>query len=343
MKNILLFSAFFVLLTFTGVAQKFKLATIAFYNTENLYDTIDQPNVDDTEFTPGAPSKWNTARYQLKIQHLSEVMSKIGIEQVGELPLAIGLAEVENRGVVEDLIKSPALKSANYGIVHFDSPDKRGIDVALIYRQDLFKVTATHKAPLKVDSLPNFLTRDQLVVSGIFDNKPLHFIVNHWPSRMGGEERSAPLRNAAARLCRSLADSLMKIDPKAKIIIMGDLNDDPTNESISKYLKAKANEQDTHRGDLFDPMIKLFADGNGTLEYKGKWNLFDQFIVSSGLVKASKKEYHYSAAKIYKEPYLLEQEGKYKGTPWRTYAGTKYLGGYSDHLPSYILIEKKSR
>jgi endonuclease/exonuclease/phosphatase family metal-dependent hydrolase len=343
MKNVLLLSAFLVLLTFTGTAQKNKLASIAFYNTENLYDTIDQPNVDDTEFTPGAPSKWNTTRYQLKIKHISEVLSKIGVDQVGEMPLAIGLAEVENRGVVEDLVKAPALKSANYGIVHFDSPDKRGIDVALIYRQDLFKVTATYKAPLKIDSLPDFLTRDQLVVAGIFDKKPLYFIVNHWPSRMGGEERSAPLRNAAARLCRSLADSLLKINPKAKIIIMGDLNDDPTNESISKYMRAKSSEGDTHRGDLFDPMIKLFADGNGTLEYRGKWNLFDQFIISSGLVNAHKKEYHFSNAMIYKEPYLLEQEGKYKGTPWRTYAGTKYLGGYSDHLPAYILIEKKSR
>lgn len=343
MKNVLLLSAFLVLLTFTGTAQKSKLATIAFYNTENLYDTIDQPNVDDTEFTPGAPSKWNTVRYQLKIQHISEVLSKIGVEQVGEMPLAIGLAEVENRGVVEDLIHSTALKSANYGIVHFDSPDKRGIDVALIYRQDLFKVTATHTAPLKIDSLPKFSTRDQLVVSGIFDNKPLHFIVNHWPSRSGGEARSVALRNAAARLCRSLADSLMEIDPKAKIIIMGDLNDDPTNESITKYMKAKSSKHATHRRDLFDPMIKLFSDGNGTLEYRGKWNLFDQFLVSSGLVNAPKKEYHFSAGMIYKESYLLEQVGQYKGSPWRTYAGTKYLGGYSDHLPSYILIEKNSR
>ncbi len=343
MKNVLLLSAFLVLLIFTGYTQTTKLATIAFYNTENLYDTIHQPNVDDTEFTPGSPSKWNTARYQVKLQHISSVLSKIGVEQVGELPLAIGLAEVENRGVIEDLINMPALKSANYGIVHFDSPDKRGIDAALIYRQDLFKVTATHKAQLRIDSLPNFSTRDQLVVSGIFDNKPLHFIVNHWPSRMGGEDRSVALRNAAARLCRSLADSLMKIDPKAKIIIMGDLNDDPTNESISKYLKAKSSEHATHSGDLFDPMIKLFSDGMGTLEYKGKWNLFDQFIVSAGLVNASKNEYHFLEGKIYKEPYLLEQIGQYKGSPWRTYAGNKYQGGYSDHLPSYIVIEKKTK
>lgn len=343
MKNVFFFSTLLVLLAFTGWAQRTKLATIAFYNTENLYDTIDQPNVDDTEFTPGAPSKWNTTRYQLKLQHLSEVISKIGVDEVGELPLAIGLAEVENRGVIEDLIHTPKLKSANYGIVHFDSPDKRGIDVALIYRQDLFMVTATHKAPLHVDSLPTFFTRDQLVVSGIFDNKPLHFIINHWPSRMGGEERSAPLRNAAARLCRSLADSLMKIDPKAKIIIMGDLNDDPTNESITKYMHAQSSKHATRRGDLFDPMIKLFSDGKGTLEYKGKWNLFDQFIVSYGLVSAPKKEYHFLAGNVYKEQYLLEQVGQYKGTPWRTYAGTKYLGGYSDHLPSYILIEKKTK
>ena len=341
MKKIFLLCALLTLIIFEGAAQKKSFVCIGFYNTENLYDTIKQPNVDDSEFTPQSPTKWNSDKYNLKIKHISEVISKLGIDKVKGGPLAVGLAEVENRGVIEDLIHSADLKPLNYGIAHIDSPDKRGIDVALIYRLDLFKITAIHAARLKIDSLPDFLTRDQLVVSGVFDGKPLHFIVNHWPSRVGGEEKSAFLRDAAARLCRSLDDSLMKIDPKSKIVIMGDLNDDPSNESVIKYLHIKTTRRTTKRGDLFDPMYKLFKDGKGTLEYKGKWNLFDQFVVSYGLIKGYKREFHYVEANIYKEQYLLEQTGTYKGTPWRTYAGTKYLGGYSDHLPSYILLEKK--
>lgn len=340
MKKIFLLCALLTIIVFEGAAQKKCFACIGFYNTENLYDTIKQPNVDDSEFTPQGPTKWNSERYNLKIKHISDVISRLGFDVVADAPLAVGLAEVENRGVIEDLINSAGLKPFNYGIAHVDSPDKRGIDVALIYRKDLFKVTAVHAARLRIDTLPGFLTRDQLVVSGIFDGKPLHFIVNHWPSRVGGEEKSAPLRVAAARLCRSLGDSLMKLDPKAKIVIMGDLNDDPINESVIKYLHIKTTLHATHRGDLFNPMYKLFKDGKGTLEYKGKWNLFDQFIVSNGLIKGGKHAYHFVNAYIYKEQYLLEQIGTYKGTPWRTYAGTKYLGGYSDHLPSYILIEK---
>ena len=341
MKKIFLLCSLLTLIVSTGAAQKNNIACVGFYNTENLYDTIKQPNVDDAEFTPQGSAKWNSVRYQVKIKHISDVISRLGMDKVTGGPLAVGLAEVENRGVVEDLINSPGLKPLNYDIVHVDSPDKRGIDVALIYRKDLFKVTAIHAARLKVDSLPDFFTRDQLVVSGIFDGKPLHFIVNHWPSRFGGEEKSAPLRVAAARLCRSLADSLMKLDPNAKIVIMGDLNDDPINESLTRYMKIKKTMHATHRGDLYDPMFNMFKEGKGSLEYKGKWNLFDQFIVSCGLVKASKWEYHFAEADIYKEQYLLEQIGDYKGTPWRTYAGKKYLGGYSDHLPTYILIEKK--
>ena len=343
MKKIFLLCSLLTLIVFTGAAQKTSLMCIGFYNTENLYDTIKSPNVNDSEFTPEGPNKWNSKRYQIKIKHISDVISRLAMDKVTGGPLAVGLAEVENRGVVEDLIHSEGLKPFNYDIAHVDSPDKRGIDVALIYRKDLFKVTAIHAARLKIDSLPDFFTRDQLVVSGIFDGKPLHFIVNHWPSRVGGEEKSAPLRAAAARLCRSLADSLMKLDPNAKIVIMGDLNDDPINESLTKYLRIKTTMHATRRGDLFDPMYNLFKLGKGTLEYKGKWNLFDQFIVSYGLVDASKWEYHFLDAFIYNEQYLLEPIGEYKGTPWRTYAGTKYLGGYSDHLPSYILIEKKNK
>lgn len=341
MKKIFLLCFFLTLIVFTVSAQKNSIACIGFYNTENLYDTIKQPDVDDSEFTPQGLAKWNSKRYQIKIKHISDVISRLAIDKVTGGPLAVGLAEIENRGVIEDLINSSGLKPLNYDIAHVDSPDKRGIDVALIYRKDLFKVTAIHAARLKIDMLPDFLTRDQLVVSGIFDGMPLHFIVNHWPSRVDGEEKSAPLRIAAARLCRSLADSLMKLDPNAKIVIMGDLNDDPKNESITKYMNVKTTMHATNQGDLFNPMSTLFKVGMMTFENKGKWNLFDQFIVSYGLVNAGKWEYHFLEAAIYKERYLFEQIGGNKGAPWRTYAGIKYLGGYSYHLPSYILIEKK--
>jgi len=314
---------------------------IAFYNLENLFDTINQPDVEDEEFTPEGKNYWNSTKYLKKIANMSEVISKLGTELTADCPAVMGLAEVENRGVVEDLINAPILKSRNYKIVHFDSPDLRGIDVALIYQPKYFKVTNITSNRLTINGDDTFHSRDQLVVSGVFDGEIMHFIVNHWPSRGGGQEKSEAKRIAAAQLSRHLVDSLLSINPKAKIIVMGDLNDDPTDVSVSKYLNASGDEKSLTGSQFFNPMVNIFKSGIGTLEYRDKWNLFDQIIVSSALLGDNRKSYKFYEARVFNKPFLIQQDGKYKGYPLRTFGGKDYLGGYSDHFPVVVFLSRK--
>jgi hypothetical protein len=318
-----------------------RVACVAFYNLENLFDTIDDPNTDDVEFTPKGPSQWDSKRYYTKLSHMAEVISQIGDELTKDGPIMMGVSEIENRQVVEDLVSTPPLKSMGYKVVQFDSPDKRGVDVAFIYRSKFFQVTSASAHPLKMEALPNFYTRDILQVDGILDGEKIHVLVNHWPSRSGGEKESEPKRNAAADLCLSIVQSIYKEDPDAKIIIMGDLNDDPTDASLVKHLKVKAKPENLSRTDLYDPMSQMFREGIGSLAYKDSWNLFDQIIVSAPLAEKNTAGYHFLKARVYKKKSLLQSEGAYEGYPFRTYAGGVYTGGYSDHLPVYIFLVKE--
>ena len=320
--------------------KKVKITCVAFYNVENLYDTIDQEGIDDFEFTPSAPNHYNSAIYNQKLENLSTVISQIGDEYKLGGPVVLGMSEIENSMVLQDLINTKKLKPLNYGIAHIDGPDRRGVDVALIYQKDHFIVTNMVSKRLTIDSLPDFKTRDQLVVSGILDGDPIHFIVNHWPSRRGGEARSAHLRAAAAALAGHSADSIMKLYPNAKIIIMGDLNDDPIDESLMKFLKTKTDSTKTNPGELFNPMYKMYKkDGIGSLAYNDGWNLFDQTVISYGLLKPE-SGYKFYAAKVFNRPFLTQKEGRFSGYPLRTYVGNTYMGGYSDHFPVYVFLVK---
>ncbi|MFN8241244.1 MAG: endonuclease/exonuclease/phosphatase family protein, partial [Bacteroidales bacterium] len=235
----------------------FKAGIIAFYNLENLFDTIDTEGVDDFEFTPGGPSKWTSARYKIKIEHLAKVISSIGQDEgITGGPAVIGVSEIENRAVLEDLVAHPLLKNSNYQIVHYDSPDLRGVDVALLYRPRYFRVTSSDSPALIIydENKNRVLTRDQLVVTGLFDGEEMSFIVNHWPSRSSGEQLTRPRRNEAATLTRHLVDSLTARNKDAKVVIMGDLNDDPVNESLRKYLKAADSPNGLKEGELFNCM-----------------------------------------------------------------------------------------
>ncbi len=324
--------------------KQFKIGCIGFYNLENLFDTIEDPTINDEEFLPEGANKWTGERYKAKLKNMSEVIAQIGGEFVKGGPIIMGLSEVENINVVQDLINTPLLKPMGYGIVHYDSPDKRGVDVALIYQKQFFTVTNSLAVKLTIPGNADFFSRDQLVVSGIFDGEPLYVIVNHWPSRSGGEKKSAPLRNTAAKLCRSIVDSIMKIDINAKIIVMGDLNDDPTNASLTKYLNAKGDIKKVAVGDLFNPGYKMFKkDGIGSLAYRDSWNLFDQIIVSSGLIGEDKTNYKFYKSFVYNKKFLTQSEGAYSGYPLRTYAGGVYQGGYSDHFPAYIFLIKEKK
>jgi hypothetical protein len=335
--------AFFIWTQFVSAQEKqYKVGCIAFYNLENLYDTINDPNTLDDEFTPDGPYKWNSERYYKKLSNIANVISQIGSEYIKGGPVIIGFSEVENQSVLEDLVKQDSLKASNYGIVHYDSPDKRGVDVALIYQKDHFTVIDSKPVKLTIPGVTDFFTRDQLVVHGKFDGEPLYVIVNHWPSRRGGEKRSAAKRNAAADLTKSIVDSIQKIDSTAKVIIMGDLNDDPTNNSVSKHLLAKGNEAEVGKKELYNPMYNMFKkEGLGSLAYRDNWNLFDQIIVSGTLLGNDKSTYKFFKAKIFNKNFLTQKEGAFSGYPFRTYVGTTYMGGYSDHFPAYIFLTKE--
>lgn len=313
--------------------KKYLATTIAFYNVENLFDTIDDPNTNDAEFLPGGANRWTPQRYQAKLENMARVIAGIGNEMVKGGPALIGLSEIENRGVLEDLINTPPLKELGYEIVHYDSPDRRGVDVGLLYKPSVFKVTNSTSNRLYMPGRTDFFSRDQLVVSGELLGEPISVIVNHWPSRRSGPE----YRDEAAKLSRQLSDSLMKAHKNAKIFIMGDLNDDPTDRSVAKVLGAKGKLADVKQGDLFNPMWQLYRDGIGSLAYRDAWNLFDQIIVSEPVLNDS-KGWKLHKAKVYNEKFLLQKDGPYAGYPFRTFAGGAYAGGYSDHLPVYLFL-----
>ncbi len=342
------FGAFFWAVFLLGLvhpssAQQKRAGVIAFYNVENLYDTINAPGVNDVEFLPESAKRWNSERYWAKIDQLAEVISKLGSPENVPGPAIIGLCEVENRSVLEDLVKSERIRHLNYQIVHYDSPDRRGIDVALLYQPRYFQVTNSRSVPLmlKRDDDSRLYTRDQLVVSGIFDGEPMHFMVHHWPSRLGGEERSRGHRVAAARLARSLVDSITRIEPNAKVVVMGDFNDDPNNESIRLHLNAREDRNRLKEDQMFNAMGTLFRRGVGTLAYRDKWNLFDQIILTQSFLDKNIGGYRFHSARVFNEPFLAQQEGRFKGYPFRTYVGNTYHGGYSDHFPVYILLIKE--
>ncbi len=324
--------------------KSYDLATVGFYNLENLFDTIVDPDPNkilQDEFTPKGKSMWNTKRYLTKIEHMSRIISQLGSEVTKTAPMVVGVSEVENEAVIQDLINHPNLKKYNYGIVHYESPDRRGIDVALIYRKDFVKILDSQSRRLYYSKKPNFRTRDQLVVHAEIDGEPIYFQVNHWPSRRGGEKRSSPLREAAAALAKSIADSINQITPNAKIIIMGDLNDDPTNKSIKKVLGTSADKDNIAKGQFYNPMENKYKKGNGTGAWGDTWNLFDNLIVSKSLVESDTKNWKFYKAKIYKSPKLIQQSGRFKGYPYRTFAGGEWLGGYSDHFPVYLYLIKE--
>lgn len=329
---------------FAQSKDQYKVACIGFYNLENFYDTINQPDVQDDEFTPGGAKNYTPAVYFDKIQQLTKVLSQIATDVSPDGLSMFGCAEIENESVLKDLIQQPEFKNRNYAVVHYDSPDLRGIDVGLIYNPKYFKVK--HSEPVFVhlpdeNARPHF-TRDVLYVYGEYDGEPLHIFVNHWPSRRGGEEASAPFRALAAGVCKAKIDSITKKNPDAKIVVMGDLNDDPVSPSITQVLKATGTVDKVKRGGLYNPWTLMFNSGIGTLAYNDAWNLFDQIIISSAWLDKKQNGFFFKDARIFRKDFMINQNGHFRGYPKRTFDGNKYIGGYSDHLPTYIVLLKKA-
>ncbi len=323
-------------------AQKQPYAVV-FYNLENLFDTIPSPGVFDREFTPGGSKVWNSSKYWKKIGNIEQVFFEIA-KTVKSYPAVIGVCELENRNVLEDVVAAPKLAKANYDIVHYDSPDARGVDVALLYRPDMFKVEGSKSLRVTLPGQPDFKTRDVLMVWGLMGGERFCFFVNHWPSRLGGQAASESKRVEAAKVVRRAVDSISGVYPDMKVVIMGDLNDDPVCRSLTEGLGAKGKPSEVKAGDLFNPYVAMFKAGYGTLAYQDGWNLFDNMVVNENLLNASSgklklrkhgKFYGY----IFDRPFLHQQSGRYKGYPLRTFVGDTFQGGYSDHFPVYLLIE----
>ena len=348
MKFSYYFFVFFISSFSTLYAQDHKqyfINTIAFYNLENLFDTEDDPITFDDDRTPNGKDHWTEEVYLAKLNNMAKVLSEIGSDQTDAPPVIIGICEIENRKVLEDLINQEILLPHDYGIIHFDSPDRRGIDVAFLYRKQLFTPTYYKAYELIIyddhDKTKRIFTRDQLLVTGMLDGEKIHFIVNHWPSRSGGETRSRSKRIKAAKLNRNIIDSIFSEEPYAKIISMGDLNDDPTNSSIKNYLKTKRNNEDVKMKELFNPMENMYLRGIGSLAWRDSWNLFDQMIVSSELLKKQYSSYRFYKAGVYNKTYLSNRYGRYKRYPFRSFTNEGPTGGYSDHFPVYIYLIKE--
>ena len=312
-----------------------SIFTIAFYNVENLFDTVDNPKTADDDFTAEGKNKWNPKRYNNKLKKLGSVISQLGKERSNYPPAIIGLVEVENAKVVQDLANSPNLKKHDYDFVHYDSPDDRGIDVALMYNKQRFEILNSENFPLFLEDEngKRDYTRDILVVAGNLNGELIHILVNHWPSRREGVEVSEPKRIEAAKLGRQIIDNIQSRIVDAKIILMGDFNDDPTSISIKKYLVSE---------DFYNPMERLLnTDLIGSLTYNKKWNLFDQIIFTKNFLASEEEKHSFLHAEIFNKNWMRVFKGKLKGSPFRTYVGPWYQGGFSDHFPIYAYFKKE--
>lgn len=368
-RHIALWIVIFAISSVHAQQKKFIVHTVAFYNLENLFDTINQAN-NDEEWLPRGAQNWTSAKYKQKLKNMARVIAEIGTtDNPNNSPTIIGVSEIENRGVLEDLIKEPALVNRGYAIVHYESPDKRGIDVGFLYQKKHFKPTSSKNIPLmiynsmqkkvkeenekddtgedrdKPEVKPTMTddrvyTRDQLLVTGLLDGEEINVIVNHWPSRSGGEKKSSPFREAAGRLNRKIIDSLFTINPNAKVITMGDLNDGPYNKSVKVELGAKLKRDGLKPTDVYNPFEQLQKDGNATLFYRDAGDIFDQIMLTEPFTRKDYSSFVYWKAGIYNKPFLIQTTGQYKGYPLRHQATEV---GFSDHFPVFVYLIKEAK
>lgn len=347
MKKLLFITALALIATSVKVnsqsydGNRYEAFSVAFYNLENLFDTINNNGTYDREFSPEGARQWNGEKYWSKQKNMAYAISQMATKATPNGPAIIGVAEVENITVLQDLVKQDAIRKWHLQIVHHDSPDRRGIDVGLLYNPRYFRVLNVTNTPLIIPDNPDFRTRDQLCVTGLLAGEKVSVIVNHWPSRLGGQEQSSYLREAAAALSKHIADSVLAVDPNQGIIIMGDLNDDPNNKSCAEVIGAKSKTEYVKKGDYFNPWWETLNSGVGSLAYNGVWNLFDQIIISDYFVNYDRKHLTYLNHKVLNFKFLITPEGSRKGYPLRTYASGAFLNGYSDHFPTQIVFVRR--
>lgn len=328
---------------------------IGFYNVENLFDTYHDEGKNDYEYLPDGTNNWTEKRYERKLHNIATVIKAMA-EENNAFHTILGLSEIENRHVLEDLVNQEEIADANYQIVHYDGPDRRGVDVALLYRPDQFKLLESKSIPYTFDSnivfdmdeesKRDFRTRDILMVRGELKGEMFAFFVAHLPSRLGG--KGADLRSRGAEIIYQHSSELMEKYPGIKIVVMGDMNDNPTDDSMTVYMHGRENVSEVGKTDFFSPFLSMLKAGYGSLAYRGEWNIYDIILTNEALVNAPKgslrivpivKGKYYG--RVFNQPFMTQQTGQYKGTPARTFSSGSYVGGYSDHYPTYIIVSNK--
>lgn len=310
--------------------------TVMFYNVENLFDIINNQGERDIEFTPGSEKKWDSERYQKKLDDISKVISSVNTI---ELPEIIGLCEIENRSVLDDLVKTTVLHDGNYEIAHFESPDYRGIDCALLFRPDEFRVVSKSSVHVSFPDDPEYSTRDILYVKGkTLNNEEFHIFVNHWPSRIGGLEETEIKRVVVAGILKSKADSVIQQNPEANILIMGDMNDEPSNKSLSEVLGAKNPE--TGDAPMVNLMFPQHVEKKGSYNYRGNWNMLDNIVISGSLLDNTGFRCTERKGYVFSEPWMEYKAENGTVSPNRTYGGPNYYGGVSDHFPVFAKFSR---
>ena len=348
MKRLLSVLALMLLvLTGTQAQKKFSVYGVAFYNQENLFDTCHDEGKNDYEFLPTGSYRWNGMKYTHKLHNMARAIADLGTDVLPGVGCSIiGLSEIENSKVLDALVAQPELAARGYKYVHVEGPDKRGVDCALLYNPALFTVRDVKLVPYVYDleKDKNRATRGFLTVSGTLAGEHVAAVVCHWPSRGA----SSYYRELGAKQVKALKDSLLRDDPKVKVMVMGDMNDDPTNKSMHEVLSAKPEIDKVGPDDMYNPWYNILAkEGRGTLAYGGSWNLFDQIVLTPNMLnKKGKKDFStlkFWKNQIFSRPYLIQTEGKYKGTPKRTTAGGVWLDGFSDHLPVVLYLVKEQK
>ena len=356
-KNIYLLLAVFLLaMPFRADAGKHRSYVIGFYNLENLFDTYHDEGKNDYQYLPDGQNEWTEAKYAKKQRNMAQVIRAMHDDNKC-WHAVLGVSEIENRHVLEDLVSEPAIAEANYQIIHYDGPDRRGVDVALLYKPEIFKVITSESIPYtftpsRIDwsqwtqeEMDSFKTRDVLMVRGTIDGEMFAFFVTHLPSRLGG--KGADLRPRGAEIIYMRAMELQKEFPGIKIVVMGDMNDNPTDPSMTEFLRGKELIKEVTDEDFFDPFLSMIKAGYSSLYYQGAGNIFDIVMVNNALANAPRgtfqiqpivqKKYY---GRVFSKPFMTNQTGQYKGTPFRTFSGGAFVGGYSDHYPTYIVISK---
>jgi endonuclease/exonuclease/phosphatase family metal-dependent hydrolase len=340
----LVFFVFSVLFVFAQSDKQVKVYPVGFYNLENLYHPLSIDSLRDKEFSPKGSNAWTMDKYGKKLANMAFTLNEIAKDFDGLV--AVGVSEIGNRTVLEDLVATEPLKNRNWSIVHYESPDWRGIDVGLLYDASRFEYLSSTTYPFPYEEGLNkkvtdsaFRTRDALLVNGLIRGERVSIIVNHWPSRRG--DKSVVSRELAASVVKHIYDSLMNADASIHVIIMGDLNDDPTDRSCAVVLNAKEHQKDVEPNGLFNTMWEKYTKGIGSLCYQGKWNLFDQIIISQNFLGSDYSSLKFYKAEIFNKDFLIQKAGKYKGYPFRTFSGGHFQNGFSDHFPTLIYLVKE--